>query len=190
MVFVCPFLARCRKAPCFFCRIRSVAEHRSPKPEAAGFAPTALYGSVSYASASRKTGWRRFRRKSTSPLQRRSTASGKLYGGPVLFESTRPALRKVYKTENPVPGSDTGSLGGRGWIRTTEAEKQQIYSLSPLATREHAQILFTSLPDDLFILADKSGFVNRFFAFFQFLFSSAKKRRSLAEILRFGCAVC
>ena len=31
---------------------------------------------------------------------------------PQLFESTRPALRKVYKTENPVPGSDTGSLGG------------------------------------------------------------------------------
>ena len=49
------------------------------------------------------------------------------------------------KTETPVPGSDTGVLGGRGWIRTTEAEKQQIYSLSPLATREHAQILFTSV---------------------------------------------
>ena len=68
--------------------------------------------------------------------------SAGLYGGPMLFESARPALRKVYKTENPVPGSDTGSLGGRGWIRTTEAEKQQIYSLSPLATREHAQIQF------------------------------------------------
>ena len=37
---------------------------------------------------------------------------------------------------------NTGVLGGRGWIRTTEAEKQQIYSLSPLATREHAQIQF------------------------------------------------
>ena len=34
---------------------------------------------------------------------------------------------------------------GRGWIRTTEAEKQQIYSLSPLATREHAHILFVSV---------------------------------------------
>jgi len=45
------------------------------------------------------------------------------------------------------------------------------------------------LPDDLFILADKSGFVNRFFAFFQLLFSRTKKRRSLAEILRSGCAV-
>ena len=30
--------------------------------------------------------------------------------------------------------------GGRGWIRTTEAEKQQIYSLPPLATRELAHM--------------------------------------------------
>ena len=57
-----------------------------------------------------------------------------------------PSLREgYYKTETPVPGSDTGVLGGRGWIRTTEAEKQQIYSLSPLATREHAHILFVSI---------------------------------------------
>ena len=105
-----------------------------------------------------------------------------------------PSLLYPKKTKNPNPspiGNRFGFFlfGGRGWIRTTEAEKQQIYSLSPLATREHAQILFTSLPDDLFILADKSGFVNCFFAFFQLLFSIAKKRRSLAEILRFGCAV-
>ena len=54
------------------------------------------------------------------------------------------------KTKNPNPspiGNRFGFFlfGGRGWIRTTEAEKQQIYSLSPLATREHAQILFTSV---------------------------------------------
>ena len=30
--------------------------------------------------------------------------------------------------------------GGRGWIRTIEAEKQQIYSLPPLATRELSHI--------------------------------------------------
>ena len=30
--------------------------------------------------------------------------------------------------------------GGGGWIRTIEAEKQQIYSLPPLATRELLQI--------------------------------------------------
>ena len=50
------------------------------------------------------------------------------------------------KTKNPNPspiGNRFGFFlfGGRGWIRTTEAEKQQIYSLSPLATREHAHIL-------------------------------------------------
>ncbi len=34
----------------------------------------------------------------------------------------------------------TRCFGGRGWIRTTEAKTQQIYSLPPLATREHAHI--------------------------------------------------
>ena len=62
-----------------------------------------------------------------------------------LVRIHQPSLREgYYKTETPVPGSDTGVLGGRGWIRTTEAEKQQIYSLSPLATREHAHIQFCS----------------------------------------------
>ena len=32
---------------------------------------------------------------------------------------------KTDKTETPVPGSDTGVLGGRGWIRTTEAESSR-----------------------------------------------------------------
>ena len=31
--------------------------------------------------------------------------------------------------------------GGRGWIRTTEAKKRQIYSLFPLATRELSHIM-------------------------------------------------
>ena len=61
-----------------------------------------------------------------------------------------PSLLYPKKTKNPNPspiGNRFGFFlfGGRGWIRTTEAEKQQIYSLSPLATREHAQILFTSV---------------------------------------------
>ena len=34
-------------------------------------------------------------------------------------------LFKADKTETPVPGSDTGVLGGRGWIRTTEAESSR-----------------------------------------------------------------
>ena len=69
-------------------------------------------------------------------------------------------LFKADKTETPVPGSDTGVLGGRGWIRTTEAEKQQIYSLSPLATREHAHIHFCSRVDCLYMLPLKAQFVN------------------------------
>ena len=35
-----------------------------------------------------------------------------------------PFARQI-KTETPVPGSDTGVLGGRGWIRTTEAESSR-----------------------------------------------------------------
>ena len=31
-------------------------------------------------------------------------------------------------------------VGGSGWIRTTVAEKQQIYSLPPLAAREHSHV--------------------------------------------------
>ena len=31
-------------------------------------------------------------------------------------------------------------FGGSGWIRTTEGLSQQIYSLPPLATREHSHI--------------------------------------------------
>ena len=71
------------------------------------------------------------------------------------------------KTKNPNPspiGNRFGFFlfGGRGWIRTTEAEKQQIYSLSPLATREHAQIQFSVIADCLYILPFRSRFVNYF----------------------------
>ena len=83
-----------------------------------------------------------------------------------------PSLREgYYKTETPVPGSDTGVLGGRGWIRTTEAEKQQIYSLSPLATREHAHILFAVIADCLYILSSEVAFVNYFFYGFSLFLS-------------------
>ena len=69
-------------------------------------------------------------------------------------------------------------FGGRGWIRTTEAEKQQIYSLSPLATREHAHIHFLCpSPDDLFILSCKKAFVNCFFTFFFKCVFRAEKRQ-------------
>ena len=60
---------------------------------------------------------------------------------------------------------------GRGWIRTTEAEKQQIYSLSPLATREHAHILFAVIADCLYILSSEVAFVNYFFHGFSLFLS-------------------
>ncbi len=83
---------------------------------------------------------------------------------------------KADKTETPVPGSDTGVLGGRGWIRTTEAEKQQIYSLSPLATREHAQIQFTVVNRLLIYVTIASGICQLFFHLFLTLVSNNKKR--------------
>ena len=66
---------------------------------------------------------------------------------------------------------NAGVLGGRGWIRTTEAEKQQIYSLSPLATREHAHILFSVIADCLYILSSEVAFVNYFFHGFSLFLS-------------------
>ena len=42
----------------------------------------------------------------------------------------------------------SGPSGGRGWIRTIEAEKQQIYSLPPLATRELSHIKDPILSQD------------------------------------------
>ena len=64
---------------------------------------------------------------------------------PQLFESTRMKIQTFCKQKTASVSLHWRSFYGRGWIRTTEAEKQQIYSLSPLATREHAQILFTSV---------------------------------------------
>ena len=94
-----------------------------------------------------------------------------------------PSLLNPKKTKNPNPspiGNRFGFFlfGGRGWIRTTEAEKQQIYSLSPLATREHAHIHFLCpSPDDLFILSCRKAFVNCFFTFFFKCVFRAEKRR-------------
>ena len=41
---------------------------------------------------------------------------------------SNPPLHPLFTADNtdtPVPGSDTGVLGGRGWIRTTEAESSR-----------------------------------------------------------------
>ena len=65
--------------------------------------------------------------------------------GPQLFESTRMKTQTFCKQKTASVSLRWRSFYGRGWIRTTEAEKQQIYSLSPLATREHAHILLCPL---------------------------------------------
>ena len=75
------------------------------------------------------------------------------------------------QTENRQRISTSAVFYGRGWIRTTEAEKQQIYSLSPLATREHAHILFAVIADCLYILSSEVAFVNYFFHGFSLFLS-------------------
>ena len=46
------------------------------------------------------------------------------------------ALCPGKKEKSPNANCVQTQSGGGGWIRTIEAEKQQIYSLPPLATRE------------------------------------------------------
>ena len=87
---------------------------------------------------------------------------------PLLFESTLESVTSVfYKTKSPAYFRTLNFFGGRGWIRTTEAEKQQIYSLSPLATREHAHIQLFAVTDCLYILPLGGVFVNCFLQLFQ-----------------------
>ena len=73
----------------------------------------------------------------------------------MLFEFTLISLQRRTKTETPVFRKTLVFW----WARVDSNHrsiKQQIYSLSPLATREHAHILFLCRirePDDSFILA-------------------------------------
>ena len=71
-----------------------------------------------------------------------------------------------YKTETPVPGSDTGVLGGRGWIRTTEAESSRFTVCPHWPLGNTPRFCSRPLPDDLFILSDCGRFVNYFFRIF------------------------
>ena len=95
------------------------------------------------------------------------------------------------KTKNPNPspiGNRFGFFlfGGRGWIRTTEAEKQQIYSLSPLATREHAHIHFL-LSCGLPVYITTGSVVCQYFSS---RFSDFCAARQAAPRLRFCWLVC
>ena len=89
----------------------------------------------------------------------------------MLFESTRMKTQTFCKQKTASVSLRWRFFYGRGWIRTTEAEKQQIYSLSPLATREHAHILFAVIADCLYILSSEVAFVNYFFHGFSLFLS-------------------
>ena len=53
-------------------------------------------------------------------------------------------MQYTRKSENPADFQQQDfRIGGRGWIRTTEAKTRQIYSLFPLATRELSHIYFS-----------------------------------------------
>ena len=72
---------------------------------------------------------------------------------PLLFESTlaSPFSRQIkQKLRYPL---DTGVLGGRGWIRTTEAESSR-FTVCPHWPLGNTPIFFSCpLPDDLFSLS-------------------------------------
>ena len=97
---------------------------------------------------------------------------------PQLFESTRPMSLALSQNKNL---SVLAYVEVFWWARVDSNHrswKQQIYSLSPLATREHAHIHFLCpSPDDLFILSCRKAFVNCFFTFFFKCVFRAEKRR-------------
>ena len=73
---------------------------------------------------------------------------------PQLFKSTLGALCKVSVKQKLQHHEDTGVLGGRGWIRTTEAESSR-FTVCPHWPLGNTPIFNcrASVPDDSFILA-------------------------------------
>ena len=91
---------------------------------------------------------------------------------PQLFGSTRPMSLALSQNKNL---SILAYVEVFWWARVDSNHrswKQQIYSLSPLATREHAHIHFLCpSPDDLLILSWRKAFVNCFLRFSSNAFS-------------------
>ena len=100
---------------------------------------------------------------------------------PQLFESTRPMSLALSQNKNL---SVLAYVEVFWWARVDSNHrswKQQIYSLSPLATREHAHIHFLCpSPDDLFILSCRKAFVNCFLPFSSNAFSVQRNGRAKA----------
>ena len=100
---------------------------------------------------------------------------------PQLFESTRPMSLALSQNKNL---SVLAYVEVFWWARVDSNHrswKQQIYSLSPLATREHAHIHFLCpSPDDLLILSWRKAFVNCFLRFSSNAFSVQRNGRAKA----------
>ena len=92
------------------------------------------------------------------------------------------------KTKNPNPspiGNRFGFFlfGGRGWIRTTEAESSRFTVCPhwPLGNTPIFDCFVCPLPDDLFILAWKREFVNCFLRFLQRFPEKNRKESAFAD---------
>lgn len=64
---------------------------------------------------------------------------------------------KTDKTETPVPGSDTGVLGGRGWIRTSLTLTNPRFQLIFLWIHADFYALLLTCPDSIRQSRQKSG---------------------------------
>ena len=69
-----------------------------------------------------------------------------LFGGSMLFESTLAVpFFKADKAETPVPGSDTGVLGGRGWIARAALLKTAHWAVFALSSATAPQLFESTL---------------------------------------------
>ena len=121
-------------------------------------------------------------------LQILLSAYGLWQGIRVLRRPREPSLLYPKKTKNPNPspiGNRFGFFlfGGRGWIRTTEAESSRFTVCPhwPLGNTPIFDCFVCPLPDDLFILAWKWGFVNCFLQFLQRLADENQKENALVD---------
>ena len=113
---------------------------------------------------------------------RRGFFSAGLFGGSMLFESTLavPFARQIkQKLRYPL---DTGVLGGRGWIRTTEAESSR-FTVCPHWPLGNTPIFFcVRRADCLYILPRAKQFVNHLQQILsQFLHQSLQQTRPMEK---------
>lgn len=101
------------------------------------------------------------------------------------FSSHPPAAQ----TKTPCRSTAGGVVGGSGWIRTTEAIMQQIYSLPPLAAREHSHMFPRSI-ECLSIIARGQKKSKRFFDFFLYFFCPVHRGHCIQKIVTPRAVFC